>query len=86
MTSSNDVQYLDSGISVKKTQWDDKRKKVKKHPLEEKLNASLNALMVSVQQLYYDNQGVSAKRLLFLYKTAQKYDTSSFFGLLSTDR
>ena len=78
MTSSSDVQYLDSGISVKKVQWDEKRKKVKKHPLEEKLNSSLNALMISVQQLYYDNQEVSAKRLLFLYKTAQKYDTSSF--------
>lgn len=77
-TSQKDVQYLDSGISVKKTQWDDRKKKVKRHPLEEKLNASLESLMVSVQQLYYNNKGVSAKRILFLYKNNKKYDSSSF--------
>lgn len=77
-TSKKDVQYLDSGISVKKTQWDDKRKKVKRHPLEEQLNASLGSLLISTKQLYYDNEGVSAKRLLLLYKNNKKYDSSSF--------
>lgn len=77
-TSKKDVQYLDSGVSIKSNQWDDNRKKVKKHPLEEKLNASLNSLMVAVQGLYYNNQGVSAKRLLFLYRNNKKYDSSSF--------
>ena len=77
-TSNRDVQYLDSGISVKSTQWDDKRKKIKRHPIEEKLNASLNTLLLSVQKLYYENEGISAKRLLFLYKNSQKYDSSSF--------
>lgn len=77
-TSQNDVQYLDSGVSVKKTQWDDKKKKVKKHPLEENLNSSLSSLLVSIQKLYYNNKGVSAKRLLSLYKDNNKYDSSSF--------
>ena len=48
-TSQMDVQYLDSRVSVKKMQWDDKRKKVKRHPLEEKLNTTLGSLLVSVQ-------------------------------------
>ncbi|MBD0851901.1 tyrosine-type recombinase/integrase [Maribacter arenosus] len=77
-TSKKDVQYLDSGISIQKNQWDDRKKKVKRHPIEEKLNANLQSLMVSVQQLYYSNKGVSAKRLHFLYKNNKKYDSSSF--------
>lgn len=77
-TSQKDVQYIDSGISVKKTQWDDRKKKVKKHPLEENLNSSLNSLLVSIQKIYYNNNGVSAKRLLSLYKDNNKYGTSSF--------
>jgi len=77
-TSKKDVQYLDSGISIRKNQWDDRKKKVKRHPIEEKLNANLQSLMVSVQQLYYSNKGVSAKRLHFLYKNNKKYDSSSF--------
>ncbi|TLP81856.1 tyrosine-type recombinase/integrase [Maribacter sp. ACAM166] len=77
-TSQSDVQYLDSGISVQKNQWDGKRKKIKRHPLEDKLNSNLTSLLVSVQKLYYDNTGVSAKRLLFLYKNNKKYDSSSF--------
>ena len=28
-TSKKDVQYIDSGISVLKNQWDDKKKKIK---------------------------------------------------------
>ncbi|NAS30396.1 tyrosine-type recombinase/integrase [Flavobacteriaceae bacterium R38] len=77
-TSQKDVQYVDSGISVKKNQWDDRKKKVKKHPLEEKLNASLTELQTSVEKLYHDNKGISAKRLLQLYKNSKKYDSSSF--------
>lgn len=77
-TSKKDVQYLDSGISIHKNQWDDRKKKVKRHPIEEKLNANLQSFMVSVQQLYYSNKGVSAKRLHFLYKNNKKYDSSSF--------
>ena len=77
-TSKNDIQYLDSDVSVKKTQWDDRKKRIKRHPLEEKLNSSLESLLVNVQKLYYDNKGISAKRLLFLYKNNKKYDSSSF--------
>ena len=77
-TSKKDVQYIDSGISVLKNQWDDKKKKIKRHPLEEKLNANLQSLLISVQQIYYNNKGISAKRLLLLYKNNKKYDTSSF--------
>ncbi|WP_246139205.1 hypothetical protein [Gelidibacter salicanalis] len=54
------MQYIDSGVSVKKTQWDDRRKKVKKHPLVEKLNAGLDSLIISIQKIYYNNRGVSA--------------------------
>jgi len=77
-TSKKDVQYLDSGISIEKKQWDDRKKKVKRHPIEENLNANLQSLLVSVQQLYYSNKGVSAKRLHFLFKNNKKYDSSSF--------
>lgn len=72
------MQDIDSGVSVKKAQWDDKRQKVKRHPLEEKLNSKLVSLIISVQELYYKNEGISAKRLLFLYKNKNKYDSSSF--------
>lgn len=77
-TSKSDVQYLDSGVSIKKTQWNDKRKRVKRHPLEEKLNSSLESLLISIQKLYYDNKEVSAKRLLFLYRANKNYDSRSF--------
>ena len=62
-TSSKDIQYLDTGVSVLKSQWNEKKQVVKKHPLEEQLNASLNALSNEVKMIYYKNEGVSAKRL-----------------------
>ena len=77
-TSSNDVQYIDSKISILKNQWDNKRQLVKKHPFEEKLNAQLDTLLKEVQNIYYKNTGISAKRLLFLYRNNKKYDSSSF--------
>lgn len=77
-TSANDLQYLDSGVSVLKNQWDDKKQLVKKHPLEEQLNASLTALLNDVRMLYYKNEGISAKRLLQIYKNSKQYNTSSF--------
>ena len=43
-TSANDTQYLNTQVSVLKTQWDTKKQRVKKHPLEEFLNAKLNTL------------------------------------------
>lgn len=76
-TSANDLQYLDSGVSVLKNQWDTKKQLVKKHPLEEQLNASLNALLNEVKALYFKNQGISAKRLLQIYKNSKQYDSSS---------
>lgn len=76
-TSSKDIQYLDTGVSVLKTQWDEKKQQVKKNTLEEQLNASLNALLNEVKMLYYKNEGVSAKRLLQIYKNSKKYDSSS---------
>lgn len=79
-TSARDIQYLDTGISVLKTQWDSKKQIVKRHPLEEKLNTSLTALLNEVKSLYYKNEGVSAKRLLQIYKNANKYDENSFFN------
>ena len=77
-TSQTDVQYLETGISVKKTQWDSNKKKIKRHALEEQLNNSLTALMTEVQKIYYGNTGVSAKRLLTLIKNRQKHASMSF--------
>lgn len=79
-TSANDIQYIDTGISVLKNQWDDKKQQVKKHPIEEQLNASMNALLNDVKILYYKNEGVSAKRLLQIYKNSKKYDGSSLLN------
>ncbi|MFL0063745.1 tyrosine-type recombinase/integrase [Tenacibaculum maritimum] len=74
------VQYIDTKISVLKNQWDHKKQQIKKHHLEENLNAKLNALITEVKQLYYKNEGVSTKRLLQIYKTSKKYDTTDFLG------
>ena len=79
-TSYKDVQYLDTGVSVLKSQWNEKKQVVKKHPLEEQLNASLNALANEVKMLYYKNEGVSAKRLSQIYKNSKKYDGSSLLN------
>ena len=48
-TSANDIQYIDTGVSVVKNQWDEKKQHVKKKPLEEQLNASINALLNEVK-------------------------------------
>ncbi|MFX0558094.1 tyrosine-type recombinase/integrase [Maribacter sp. CXY002] len=77
-TSQKDVQYLDTGISIKRNQWDIKKKKIKKHVLEEQLNGSLVSMLNEVQKIYYGNAGVSAKRLLKLIKNRQKYASMSF--------
>ena len=79
-TSSKDVQYLDTKVSVLKSQWNEKKQVVKKHPLEEQLNASLNALANEVKMLYYKNEGTSAKRLIQIYKNSKKYDSSSLLN------
>ena len=31
-TSANDIQYIDTGVSVVKNQWDEKKQHVKKTP------------------------------------------------------
>jgi integrase len=77
-TSSNDVQYVDTKISVLKNQWDPQKQIVKKHNLEENYNAKLNTLLSEVKKVHYKNEGVSAKRLLQIYRNTKKYDTSSF--------
>lgn len=77
-TSQSDTQYIDSGVSVKKNQWDNNKKKVRKHPLEENLSGTLNSLLLKVQKLHYANPEVSAKRLAFIYKNRKNHDTSSF--------
>lgn len=79
-TSSKDIQYIDTGISVLSTQWDSKKQIIKKNPLEEKLNASLTSLLNEVKSLYYKNEGISAKRLLQIYKNSKKYNDNSFFN------
>ena len=79
-TSANDIQYIDTGVSVVKNQWDEKKQHVKKHPLEEQLNASINALLNEVKLTYYKNEGVSAKRLSQIYKNSKKYDGSSLLN------
>ena len=76
-TSQNDIQYIDTKISVLKNQWDQKKQIVKKHNLEENLNAKLNALLSEIKKAYYKNEGVSAKRLLQVYRTSKKHNTSS---------
>ncbi|MEE9408285.1 MAG: site-specific integrase [Polaribacter sp.] len=77
-TSQNDIQYIDTKISVLKNQWDPKKQIVKKHNLEENFNAKLNSLLSEVKKVHYKNEGVSAKRLLQIYRNTKKYDTSSF--------
>lgn len=77
-TDAYDVQYLDTGISVFKNQWDSKKQIVKKHNLEDKYNARLKSLQSEVEKVYYKNEGVSAKRLLQIYRNSKKYNTSSF--------
>lgn len=77
-TSSRDNQYIDTGVSIKNTQWDINKQIVKKHPLEEQLNAKLNTLQTKVQKLYYQNKGISAKRLQQIYKLNIQHDTESF--------
>jgi hypothetical protein len=79
-TSSKDVQYLDTGVSVLKSKWNEKKQVVKKHPLEEQLNASLNALANEVKMLYYKNEGTLAKRLIQIYRNSKKYDGSSLLN------
>ncbi|MFK8281616.1 tyrosine-type recombinase/integrase [Capnocytophaga cynodegmi] len=79
-TSAKDIQYVDTGISVLKTHWDSKKQIIKKHPLEESLNASLVALLNEIKILYYKNEGISAKRLLQIYKNSKKYNENSFFN------
>ncbi|MCD8440764.1 hypothetical protein [Tenacibaculum finnmarkense] len=69
-TTPYDVQYIDTKISVLKNQWDQKKQKIKKHPLEENINAKINALLIEVKQLYYKNDGISAKRLLQIYRNS----------------
>ena len=83
-TSKNDVQYIDSKIAILRTQWDSKKQKVKRHPLEEKLNSTLNALLTTVQYLYYSNPEISASQLLKLYKGKKKYTSSSFLDFYQT--
>ena len=79
-TSKSDVQYIDSGISVLKTQWDSSKQRVKRHPLEEQLNGNLTSLLSQVQKLHYNNKGLSAKRLHFVYNNRKEYDHSSFIS------
>lgn len=74
------MQYLDIGVSILKSQWNEKKQVVKKHPLEEQLNASLNALANEVKMLYYKNEGTSAKRLIQIYRNSKKYDSSSLIS------
>lgn len=77
-TSSNDSQFVDTKISVTKNQWDPSKQTIKKHHLEENLNASLQSLLTEIKRLHYKNPGASAKRLLQIYRNTKKYDTSSF--------
>ncbi len=74
------MQFIDSGISILKNQWDLKKQRIKKHPLEESLNVKLNSLSNNVTQLYYKNEGISAKRLKIIYDNNAKYDSSSFLS------
>lgn len=77
-TSKNDVQYIDTKISVLKNQWDANKQLVKKHPLEENLNANLQSLISELKRIHYKDPGTTAKRLLQIYKNTKKYNTSSF--------
>ncbi|MDB0602376.1 site-specific integrase [Tenacibaculum maritimum] len=83
-TTPYDVQYIDTKISVLKNQWDQKKQKIKKHPLEENINAKINALLIEVKQLYYKNDGISAKRLLQIYRNSKKYDNADFLNFYQT--
>ncbi|PKH52452.1 site-specific recombinase [Tenacibaculum sp. Bg11-29] len=83
-TSSKDSQYIDTKISVMKNQWDHKKQKIKRHPLEDKFNAILNALQIEIQSIYFKNKGVSAKRLLQVYIGLKGIDQESFLDFYQT--
>lgn len=76
--NSNDIQYLNTGISILYNQWDKKKQKIRKHPIEENLNAELNTLKLSIQDLYYKSPGISASRLKQIHINNKKYDSHSF--------
>lgn len=76
--TSNDIQYFNTGVSIMSNQWDKKKQLVKKHPILENLNAELNELKISIQNLYYKSPGVSASRLKQLYINHKEYDSHSF--------
>ena len=75
-TSSRDNQFIKTDVFVLPNQWDKKKQLVKRHPLEEKLNAKLQSLKTDVQNVFYKNKGVSAKTLLQRYKA--KTTSASF--------
>ncbi len=77
-TSNKDTQYIDTKISVLKAQWNAKKQVIKRHVLEETLNAKLNAFKIEIEQLSYRNDGVSAKRLHQIYFNSKKYNGKSF--------
>ncbi|WP_233881914.1 tyrosine-type recombinase/integrase [Tenacibaculum piscium] len=83
-TSANDNQYIDTKISVLKNQWSAKKQLVTKHNLEEHLNAKLTSLISEIKIIHYKNEGVSAKRLLQLYKNSKKYDSADFLAFYQT--
>ncbi|WP_299103957.1 site-specific integrase [uncultured Tenacibaculum sp.] len=83
-TSANDTQYIDTKVSVLANQWDKKKEIIKRHPLEENLNATIYDLKIKVEKIYYKNKGVSAKRLLQIYKNTIKYDSSSYLSFFQS--
>lgn len=77
-TSENDIQYISTNISVKKTQWNKRKQEIVKHPIEEKLNIELQSILTNVKNIYYKNTGVSASRLKEIIKNKSKYNSNSF--------
>lgn len=71
-------QYLPSGISVHKNQWDPKKYIIRKHPIEEKLNSQLGMFKNEFLSFSLDHNELGSKSLVHLWKTRQKTGKLSF--------
>ena len=82
LTSNKDIAYINTSVSILSNQWDEKKQLVKRHPLEEQLNASLTELVTEAKKLHYKNKSVSAKRLVQIYKSGNS--STSFIKFFET--
>lgn len=57
---------------VKKNQWDHKKRIVKNHPLENKINSRIKKIENEIRSLFYEKESSSSKTLIEDYKRSQE--------------